>query len=41
MKLVQPSYWKDINLISLILYPISLITNLINFFKIFQKKKKI
>ena len=40
MKLVQPSYWKDINLISLILYPISLITNLINFFKIFQKKRK-
>jgi len=40
MKLVQPSYWKDINLISLMLYPISLITNLINFFKIFQKKRK-
>lgn len=40
MKLKQPLFWKDINFISLLLYPISLTVNFINFFKTLQKKTK-
>ena len=40
MKLKQPLFWKDINFISLLLYPISLTVNFINFFKTLQKKTR-
>tara|TARA_B100001996_G_scaffold184586_1_gene141147 strand:+ start:37 stop:588 length:552 start_codon:yes stop_codon:yes gene_type:complete len=38
MNLKQPIFWKDINFFSLLLYPISLIINFINFLKRHQKK---
>ena len=40
MNLKQPIFWKDINFFSLLLYPISLIINFINFLKRHQKKTK-
>lgn len=40
MLLKKPSFWKDINLISILFYPISLITYSINFFKNLSNKKK-
>ena len=40
MEIKKPFFWKDINLIAIILYPISLISNFYNFFKSLNKKKK-
>jgi len=39
MKLIKPKFWETINFISLILYPLSLITFLINNTKKFSEKK--
>ena len=41
MKLYKPKFWKSKNLISLSLIPLSLITQLIIFFKSFSQKFKI
>ena len=40
MKLKQPIFWKNINFISLLLYPISLTVSFINYLKTLQKKTK-
>ena len=40
MKINKPIFWDSLNLISIILIPLSLITNTINFFKSFVVKKK-
>ena len=40
MKLKKPFFWKNINLISILFYPLSLITYAINFFKNTSNKKK-
>ena len=40
MKLKQPLFWKNINFISLLLYPISLTVSFINYLKTLQKKTK-
>ena len=40
MQIKKPFFWNDINLISLILYPFSMITNFYNFFKKIKEKKK-
>ena len=40
MQIKKPFFWNNINLISLILYPLSLITNFYNFCKKLKKKKK-
>ena len=40
MQIKKPFFWNNINLISLILYPLSLITNFYNFYKRFKEKKK-
>ena len=39
MKLIKPKFWKTKNFISLILYPLSAVTFLINFLKKFSIKK--
>ena len=39
MKLIKPKFWKTKNFISLILYPLSAVTFLINFIKKFSIKK--
>ena len=39
MKIIRPIFWNDINFISLILYPITIITYFINYLKTFNKKK--
>ena len=39
MRLSKPKFWKTTNIISVIFYPLSLITYLINFSKKFSKKK--
>ena len=39
MKLIKPKFWKTKNFISLILYPLSTVTFLINFLKKFSIKK--
>ena len=40
MQIKKPLFWQDINLISIFLYPISLITSLVNFLKNLNEKKK-
>ena len=40
MRLTKPKFWKTKNFLSFILYPLSLITYLINFLKEFSIKKK-
>ena len=40
MQLKPPFFWKNINIVSILLYPFTFITFLVNFFKIFSKKKK-
>ena len=40
MKLIKPKYWETKNFISLILYPLSIITYLVNITKTFFTKKK-
>ena len=40
MQLKTPFFWKNINIISILLYPITFITCLINFFKSFTKNRK-
>ena len=39
MKLIKPKFWETKNFISLILYPLSVITYLINFIKNYSIKK--
>ena len=39
MKIIRPIFWNDINFISLILYPMTIITYFINYLKTFNKKK--
>ena len=39
MKLIKPKFWETKNFISLILYPISIITYLVNITKKFSTKK--
>ena len=41
MKINKPIFWDSLNLISIILIPLSLITNTINFFKSFVIKKNL
>ena len=38
MKLNEPFFWKDKNFISIFLFPLSLITLLVNFLKKFFQK---
>ena len=40
MKLYKPIFWRSTNIISLLIYPLSMITYLINFIKKFSSKKK-
>ncbi len=40
MQIKKPSYWNEISIVSLILFPITLITYLINFIKNLSTKKK-
>ena len=40
MKLIKPKFWETKNFISLILYPLSIITYLVNITKTFSTKKK-
>ena len=40
MQIKKPPFWQDINLISIFLYPISLITSLVNFLKNLDTKEK-
>jgi len=40
MQLKKPFFWKNINIISILFYPLSLITYAINFFKNLLSKKK-
>ena len=40
MQIKKPLFWQDINLFSIFLYPISLITSLVNFLKNLNEKKK-
>ena len=40
MKFIKPKFWETKNFISLILYPLSIITYLVNITKTFFKKKK-
>ena len=40
MQIKKPSYWNKKNIISFTLYPLTLITYLINFIKSFSIKKK-
>ena len=39
MRLTKPKFWKTTNIISIIFYPLSLITYLINISKKFSKKR--
>ena len=39
MRLTKPKFWKTTNIISIIFYPLSLITYLINISKNFLKKE--
>ena len=40
MKILKPTFWSNKNLISIIIYPITFITNFINFIKNFTSKNK-
>jgi len=40
MKFIKPKFWETKNFISLILYPLSIITHLVNITKTFSTKKK-
>ena len=40
MKILKPTFWNNKNLISIIIYPITFITNFINFIKNFTPKNK-
>ena len=40
MKLYKPIFWRSTNIISLLIYPLSIFTYLINFIKKFSSKKK-
>ncbi len=40
MKLLKPIFWRSKNIISLLIYPLSIITHIINFIKKFSSKKK-
>ena len=41
MQLKPPFFWKNINIVSILLYPFTFITFLVNFFKNFSKKKNL
>ena len=40
MQIKKPSFWQDINLFSILLYPASLITSLVNLLKNLGDKEK-
>ena len=40
MKIIRPTFWNKINLISLSLFPLTFITYLVNLIKNFSDKKK-
>ena len=38
MKFIKPSFWQKRNLLAILLYPFSLITHIINYYKKMSKK---